>query len=548
MEWPVTHSKQPPVNIQPTVQTPSEIQSSVFRVGAKTFNLSFDGGRAAPYLIKERRGRFQGSLWLNLLGLKWLLGVMEEVRIKENKKGFFQFLRSNYSTLEVSCLMNKGGRFLEIAEYHGGAQKGSLRVPEGPRGTGWRKLALEIGSFFLGRKEVKLAPIKPVVAVPAGGAPARTVKVMNGKSGVSGSSRDSRATKVRNGNSGVHGSSRDSRTPNISVAPITQRINLRDNYSNLNPLTHPTLPMNSDAPRPTRRFVFEWKPKKYTLRISKNVGEARQAQWVLLKHRAVGLAQRSVLLQAHSEESVKDHHSADPALIQPIMKGIDWRAGYDDGAPTHAINGIALSTTVPAGVGTKVSPNIDDGCFEVGESSGVSHHDESDESGSVRVNLADSESTMEVPLIMPAGLGPSSEIVAREAQVSGNFEGENPVSVLEICSVEDRDASSPLCCTPLARIDPIDCPIRFEVDIGASTGQPSQWVKKHYRGFCKLVGFPMETHEQECLDLLHRIEAERFQYKSPIRRKQTVGSVRKGSRELRNLVSTINYDGRPDDC
>jgi hypothetical protein len=429
MEWPATHSKQPPVNIQPTVQMPSGKQSSVFRVGAKTFILSFDGGRAAPYLIKERRGRFQGSLWLNLFGLKWLLGVMEQVRIKEDKKGFFQFLRSNYSTLEVSCLMNKGGRFLEIAEYHGGAQKGSLRVPEGPRGTGWLKLALEIGSFFLGRKEVKLAPTKPMVAAPAGGAPTRTVKAMNGKSGVPGSSRDSRAS-------------------HISVAPITQRINLRDNCSNLNP----SKPMNPDAPRPTRRFVFEWKPKKYTLRITKNVGEARQAQWVHLKHRAVGLAQRSALMQAHSEELVMDQLSADPALVQPIMKGMDdniptmaedssngdLKAGYVDGAPTHAIDGRDLSTTVPAGVGTMASPNIDDVCFEVGESSGVSHDDESDESGSVRVDLADSESTMEVPLLMPAELGPSSEIVVREAQVSGNFEGENPASGLEICSVEDR--------------------------------------------------------------------------------------------------------------
>jgi hypothetical protein len=227
---------------------------------------------------------------------------------------------------------------------------------------------------------------------------------------------------------------------------------------------------------------------------------------------------------------------------------VDLRAGYVDGAPTHPIDFIDPSITAPAGLGTTVSPNIDDDCFEVGESSGVSHDDESDESGLVRVDLTNSESTMELSLIMPAELGPSSEIVAMEAEVSGNFEGENPILVLEICSLEDRDASSPLCCFLLARIDPIDCPIRFEVDIEASTGQPSQWVKKHYRGFCKLVGFPMETYKQECLDLLHRIKAERFKYKSTIRRKQTVGSVRKGFRELRNLVSTINYDGRPNDC
>ncbi len=105
-EWPATHSKlqhtslpkkpDPPLHYQPIASSvPSGKRSSVFRLGAKTFTLLFDGGRAAPYLIKERRGRFQGSLWLNLNGLKWLLGVIEQVRRKDDKKGFFQFLRSN---------------------------------------------------------------------------------------------------------------------------------------------------------------------------------------------------------------------------------------------------------------------------------------------------------------------------------------------------------------------------------------------------------------------------------------------------------------------
>ena len=57
---------------------------------------------------------------------------------------FFQFLRSNYSILEVSCLKNKGGRFLEIVDYHSGGQRGSIRIPEGSRSTGWKKLASEI--------------------------------------------------------------------------------------------------------------------------------------------------------------------------------------------------------------------------------------------------------------------------------------------------------------------------------------------------------------------------------------------------------------------
>ena len=55
----------------------------------------------------------------------------------------------------------------------------------------------------------------------------------------------------------------------------------------------------------------------------------------------------------------------------------------------------------------------------------------------------------------------------------------------------------------------------------------------------------MDTHQQECMALLQRIEVDRFKYKNSTKVKQSVGSVRKGARELRNLVSTINYDGRP---
>jgi hypothetical protein len=73
-------------------------------------------------------------------------------------------------------------------------------------------------------------------------------------------------------------------------------------------------------------------------------------------------------------------------------------------------------------------------------------------------------------------------------------------------------------------------------------------VKKHYRGFCKLVGFPLDSHEQQCMALLQSIEAERLKYKSSVKMKQSAVSVRKGARELRNLASSINYDGRRIGC
>ncbi len=250
-------------------------------------------GVGLHHLIKERRGRFQGSLWLNMIGLKWLLGVIEQVRLKDDKKGFFQFLRSNYNILEVSCLTNKGGRFLEVADYHGGAQRGSLRIPEGSRGSGWIKLAMELGSFFLGQNEKKPVLTESVVITPVGDVPLR----------------------VEKGKSVFLGSSRDPRAPDLMTAPITPSIKVGDKFPNSNTRVR----MDPTAPRPTRRFGFIWKPKSHTLRIIKNIGEARKAQWHPLRHKAVGLAQ-NVSQKDPSKDLTQAHTSLDSDVDQPTLK------------------------------------------------------------------------------------------------------------------------------------------------------------------------------------------------------------------------------------
>jgi hypothetical protein len=119
-----------------------------FRVGAKLFSFDYDGGRTAPYHIIEKRGRFIGSLWLGLKSLQWLINTWELLRQAEDLKGFFRFLRTEYSTLELSCLQNQKGRFVELCEYHGGAQRGGIRIPEGFRGKHWDRFVKELHSFF----------------------------------------------------------------------------------------------------------------------------------------------------------------------------------------------------------------------------------------------------------------------------------------------------------------------------------------------------------------------------------------------------------------
>uniref|UniRef100_A0A2N9GDY5 Endonuclease/exonuclease/phosphatase domain-containing protein n=1 Tax=Fagus sylvatica TaxID=28930 RepID=A0A2N9GDY5_FAGSY len=414
LEWPATYSVTPQLphtanknhkmpNLQPTYPRLSlGKKSSSFRVGAKTFTLSFHGGR---------------------------------VRLKEEKKGFFQFLRSNYSILEVSCLTNKGGRFLEVVDYHSGAQRGNIRIPEGSRGIGWGKLATEIGSFFLGR-DVK--PITSPEVAPVGGAPARNVKPPYG-----------------------------------------------NGFSN----SYSQVIMDPEAPRPTRKFVFEWKPNSKTLWITKNMGEARKAHWATIKHKVVGLVQQPMLQKAQPEvsnptdsspiEHIKPTEIQASSLVVEASSLDDMDDGVDigDPIPPHGDSELAIVALQHR------ASNLVSDCAqgEMGEVSEGGHEDESDNLGlsseMVRVNLADSESEL--------GL---------------------PVMVVECCHSEDPGCSSPLRCSPLAMMDPADCQVSIEVGAGMNSEVPSQWVKKHHRGFCRLVGFMMEEHEQQCLALLQRIE------------------------------------------
>jgi hypothetical protein len=238
-------------------------------VGAKFFSLAFEGGRAAPYHITEKRGRYFGSLWLGLQSLKWLLTTWGVLRQTEDLKGFFRFQRTNYSTLELSCLHNKNGRFVEISEYHGGAQRGRIRVPEGFRGTGWDLFIKELDSFFLG----KAAPAKKDVGKP------------------------------RNGSANLNLELRDTRDFNQSVGS-SNPVNSAGMTSIL-----PRVKMVPNAPRPTRHFNFNWEPFPSTLRIIVNMGEKRKAQPLGLKHRAIGLAQP--LIRASSQAQVEEIRSAE---------------------------------------------------------------------------------------------------------------------------------------------------------------------------------------------------------------------------------------------
>ena len=111
--------------------------------------------------------------------------------------------------------------------------------------------------------------------------------------------------------------------------------------------------------------------------------------------------------------------------------------------------------------------------------------------------------------------------------------------------------SSPI---PLLSITPFGLPLTAELNCGneavgyESILDTSRWVKNRLPSFCKLVGLPLNCHEKLCIALLQRIEKEteaaKVMNKKVTPSRKVVIFKNKGKRELRNLQSSVNYDGR----
>nr|POE73585.1 hypothetical protein CFP56_44901 [Quercus suber] len=67
-----------------------------------------------------------------------------------------------WSTNAANGLFNKGGLFVEIFEYHNGARRGCLRVPEGTKIGGWTLFGRRLRDYFLGKSNAGL--VEKVVA------------------------------------------------------------------------------------------------------------------------------------------------------------------------------------------------------------------------------------------------------------------------------------------------------------------------------------------------------------------------------------------------
>jgi hypothetical protein len=530
-----------------------------------------------PYNITERRGRYRGSLWVSNLGLRWLLDVFVKLRNpNQNTEGFFEFQRDGNKMLEISCHANRGGRFVEVSEYHSGNQQGCIRVPEGRRGAGWSVFEFQSRKYFL--CETRHTPATQAfprqthdTGMTAGGTRNTNQDPRRQKR----KPRKSRSTK----SSGISGSSRDSRALGQSIAPITPTDVWRKKCLDSN--LKSWVLMNPEAPRPTRKTRFNWNPSAKTIRVTKNEGEPRKAQWASLKFKALGLAPPNVGPQAQPERiKTSDPVPMDSDLHTSRVNASneeaeasrlsDFQRESSDEAPGRSLGDSELSSVPP--VNFEVTVRVEepraitdlalarvDLMEEIQDTTKTGSETKSHNGMKSRLDHDTGVPLVEVlPITSMVDafeepgcaevLMPEPSFVTDLALVQVDLAAELPVIEAEsehhsqtVMSQCEAEPSASLTCEPLAVVAPPNVLVapRKPHSLDRST-----WVNTQYKGICELMGFPLESHEQQCLALLRRIEAARFIKKGEVGLRKMVVSGTKGARELRNLVSSVNYEGR----
>jgi hypothetical protein len=509
-----------------------------FCIDSKVFKLAFDGGRVDPYHIMERRNRFRGSLWIGITGLRWLLDIFVKIRTTNQPlEGFFVFHRDGYRFLEFSCLANRGGRFVEITEYHSGTHRGSIRIPEGRKGAGWSVFEFQVRKCFLGEtQKLSAIPTSSGRISDDGVTAERDGTSRNKEMKWSWKSRKSRRTKS---------------APDL--IPSVMSRNLRNENSKL----------VLQEPRPTRSFHFEWKPKSRTLRIMLDQMSRREVSWVDLEEGVGPKAQKlesGLIMNGPQSFSLYKAHSEED-LEQACLEAQAHALGDETQNPMGSMEEIEPSSDAEgSGSGLVCEPGMMDSLIEDEQNQGP------DPSSPAAAQADDvshilRSAGMDIPRELThherAGEADSDDGLGTEwAQAGAVVEfnvAEVPVSISEASPLtlahgfEAEGPLSPFSCTPIMMVEPtVSSPVIKLLGDGIDAlYHPSQWVAQQMNAFRKQVGVSIRGHEAECLALLRKIEADRKPKKINTSIRKT---TRKGTRELRNLVSSVNYGGKQVSC
>jgi len=114
-----------------------------FVVEAKEFLFSVKSG-FSELRLEEKRKSFLGVVVLGSLCSAWLVDTVKEALKSPGSLDFVKSFREESKLVIVRKGGNQAGRFLEVSSFAVGGRKGSIWLPEGRDGRGWRRVAGEL--------------------------------------------------------------------------------------------------------------------------------------------------------------------------------------------------------------------------------------------------------------------------------------------------------------------------------------------------------------------------------------------------------------------
>ena len=114
-----------------------------WKVESKEFELVIKGG-ATGVRFFERNSKQQRSIFVMKVELDWLARIGEKLMAVRTSEVFWDQSRAGYPRIIAQKCVNRHGNFLTIVEFDGRRRCGSIRIPEGRSGEGWKHFMVEL--------------------------------------------------------------------------------------------------------------------------------------------------------------------------------------------------------------------------------------------------------------------------------------------------------------------------------------------------------------------------------------------------------------------
>uniref|UniRef100_A0A2N9GX79 Reverse transcriptase domain-containing protein n=1 Tax=Fagus sylvatica TaxID=28930 RepID=A0A2N9GX79_FAGSY len=500
---PITQPKHTPT--MPKIAQPPKFQTHpppYTRIENKMFSISVGagGGNQFPLSITRNKfGKVMGKIWLGHSDMDWLRVCVDTV-VSSGDGEFFRQCRTGYKSIHVTRRANANGKFLEVSEYHSGSRQGALRIPAGETKSGWVDFGQLCKTFW--------DPNHQTTAATNGGNQRRVVNVDMGTR----MAREGNLPKISHANQNP--TQHVAAAMNSALSAIQTNLTGVNSFINLEIKLELGIKLDGFGRPASSRSMKVWKPKLDPM-----------GQPVLIKP--------NVYNSGHTQAEGSSSTGRDPCVVDrtgPTPPNSSAETNETDGGDLSHLS-LAVEPRVEI-----LAPLSGEGVEWLWGSSSA-----------WMLELRDGR-RVSIPLSLlrsPASLdcrGGSSGGRAISSRRGWGEEGSllcwgNENSPLEVAPLA---MAGPCSDAATVKIDREVCTHSLSQDTGMAF-TPSDWVSETLIAFGIVMGASFEGHEEQIMSILQDIENRRNQ--QGVEKVKGAKTGGKGSRELRNLISNINYDG-----